>query len=440
MRQIFFFPLLLILSSSNLHLLNASVSEVQEVEHAIIALPAISDELTNDIMNDFQDRIPEEFNPSDYMAPLVRFWFDVYTRFSSDQILVHDKVNLDIHYTILDFSPLKSAKLTRFGASTVKQALVQEKVEEIKTVLRELAAGENNSKLSLSILRVLKDSSTPPPEDDKERRAYFLGKIENLRTQTGQRDIIENGIERYAPLEEYLRSLVKKFDHPTELLAIPFLESSFNEEAHSKAGARGVWQFMPLIASFFMPKRGTLLDYRVNPLIASVAAQHLLEENYRILKRWDLAVTAYNSGTKHLLRARREVEAKTLDDVLQNYQHPHLGFASKNFYAEYLALVHTLAYRNEIFPAEKNIAPMKDLRFVIAKCSFSPGRLERWEKLRSLNSHLFRPNTTYPRGTILVWRGEPDKKFRSLNWEQVVKVKPKDWEKRWLANQSCSTR
>src|SRR5690606_910794 len=155
---------------------------------------------------------------------------------------------------------------------------------------------------------------------------------------TGQKNFIKSGIVESLPYQSFLFRLFADKKLPKELLAIPFLESSFNPRAHSKVSAAGAWQFMPLISSYFLPKRTTILDYRFNVGLSSLAAAKLLDENHRILKSWDLAVTAYNSGTKHLLKTKRELKRPdvTLEDVIKHSDSKHFGFASKNFYSEFL--------------------------------------------------------------------------------------------------------
>jgi membrane-bound lytic murein transglycosylase D len=97
-----------------------------------------------------------------------------------------------------------------------------------------------------------------------------------LRSQTGQRDQIEKGIQRSSIYIHYLRDLAKNFNLPPELLAIPFLESSFNPKAESKVGASGIWQIMPYISGKLLSrdKSKNAPDLRNNPIIASLAAFH----------------------------------------------------------------------------------------------------------------------------------------------------------------------
>jgi membrane-bound lytic murein transglycosylase D len=147
--------------------------------------------------------------------------------------------------------------------------------------------------------------------------------------------MIHKGLLRSFAYDNFFKKHLKLFNLPKELLAIPFLESSFNRDATSRVNAAGMWQFMPYIGNLMMPKTTDNVDYRYNPVVSTIAAFHLLKENKMILKSWDLAITAYNSGTKHLIRARRKFKNRTkninLSYVLKNYKHAHLGFASKNF-------------------------------------------------------------------------------------------------------------
>lgn len=448
MRLTLSFCFLLLLSSSDFLYGNRGLeNEFLHLPRATDSAPlrearaAISDALTTEILADFEGRVPREFEVTPFWTPFVRFWFGIYTRYTSQHIVIHDKSDLGIVYGVLDFSRVVGPNINRFARSAIVQQVSKEKLHEVQKVLKDLSVGDTNSRMALSILKVLHDSAGPPPADATERMKYFAAKALNIRTQTGQRDLIEEGIATMAPYAPYFRQLFDGFDLPRELLAIPFLESSFNNAAHSKVGALGIWQFMPLIASYFVPKRSDTVDYRLNPLIASVAALHLLRENKKILRSWDLAITAYNSGTKHLVKARRELGANGLEEILLRYSHPHLGFASKNFYAEFIALVHTIAYRDEIFPAETNIATYdpKRLHLAIARCPFIPDRINS-KDWATLNPHLRKPTKTYPRGTLVVHTDGSDKRFLKLTTSQLSQVRPIDWQKKWLGNQSCSTR
>lgn len=426
-------------------------TEVDPTEIAgVEAKAAISDELTSLVLSDYKDLIPNEFESSPYFYPTVRFWFGIYTQFDSKQVVIHDKDSLGLVYSVLDFTKLNTAGVNRFAQSAIVQKIIRDKISSISNAYTQLSLGKTDSTLSQNILKLLRDHKLVIPSSALERKKFFEIRIENIRTQTGQRDAIASGINRMMPFSDFLQVILAEFNLPLQLTAIPFLESSFNNIAESKVGALGIWQFMPHIGNHFMPKRTSLADYRSNPFIASIAALHLLKENHKILKSWDLAVTAYNSGTKHLVKARKELGINHLEEIFMQYNHPHIGFASKNFYAEFVALVATLAYRDEIFPAAEYDSIHDPARIKIgpAKCSFDLDKLKKnlpeksWQRFKELNPHLLKPKGLYPRGTIIVSDSQ-DTNYLILplspgQWRSHI---PSRWAHAFLnKNHSCSTR
>lgn len=436
--------------STNNHKANNSTEGDSTELTGLQAKAAISDELTTLVLSDYKDLIPKEFESSQYFYPTVRFWFGIYTRFDSRQTVIHDKDNLGLVYSVLDFTKLNSSGVNRFAQSAIIQKIIREKMTSIKLAYTQLSLGKTDSTLTQNILKLLRDSKIAIPSSAADRKKFFELRIENIRTQTGQRDAIATGINRMMPFSVFFKTIFTEFNLPTQLAAIPFLESSFNNIAESKVGALGIWQFMPHIGNHFMPKRSDLIDYRSNPFIASIAALHLLNENHKILKSWDLAVTAYNSGTKHLVKARRELGINHLEEIFMQYNHPHIGFASKNFYAEFLALVATLAYRDEIFslPEYDSIHDPSRIKIGPSKCSFDLSKLMKnlpeksWLRFKELNPHLLRPKALYPRGTLIVSDTQDTNHL-------ILALSPKQWRShipnRWAhvflkKNHSCSTR
>ena len=110
----------------------------------------------------------------------------------------------------------------------------------------------------------------------------------------------------------------------------------FNLKARSKVGASGIWQFMPDTARNFIYVT-PLVDERNSPYKATRAAAQLLLSNYRTLGSWPLAITAYNHGALGMARAVGQVHSDDMGEIIKRYESPSFGFASKNFYAEFLA-------------------------------------------------------------------------------------------------------
>jgi len=64
-----------------------------------------------------------------------------------------------------------------------------------------------------------------------------------------------------------------------------------------------------------------------------------MRDNYSALGSWPLAITAYNHGRGGMMRAQSEVGSSDITKVIDEYQGPLFGYASMNFYSEFLAAV-----------------------------------------------------------------------------------------------------
>ena len=138
---------------------------------------------------------------------------------------------------------------------------------------------------------------------------------------------------------------------PSEIAALPFVESMFNTGARSYAGAAGIWQLMPATARGLGLKVSRADDERTDVLKATRAAAKMLRKNYQILGTWPLAITAYNHGPNGMRRAVTLVGSTDLVYLIDNYEKSTWGFASKNFYAEFVAATTVLAQQDETFAA-----------------------------------------------------------------------------------------
>lgn len=399
-------------------------------------------------LKDKDGRISEVFKVSPFYYPNVRFWFMIYTHFASNQVIIHDKGNLNLIYKVLDFSSLHEKNLPKNTIYVLQQKISEEKTKKVREQLDALAMNPYSLEPEAkSMYRNLQNAGIELPVAKADRSEVFRKLRDNLRTQTGQKNFIRDGIMRSLPYQTFLNSYFEAKGLPKELLAVPFLESSFNPKAHSKVNALGIWQFMPHIGNHYMPK-STLFDYRSNVGVVSVSAGFLMSENFKILKSWDLAITAYNSGTKHLLKSKREMKADkvSLEEIIKFSDSNHFGFASKNFYSEFLALVHTRAYQEDLYDnihKHDREDVEKTLRFYQSKCPLRFDKALSKDQLGDAqfhNDHIKDWSKTYPRGTYVTTKLELSKsKFSEILPHQMVKTKPKTWNS-FLGGQSCSTK
>lgn len=92
---------------------------------------------------------------------------------------------------------------------------------------------------------------------------------------------------------------------PLELEYLPVIESAINPNAVSRAGAVGLWQFMPATAKGLGMEINSLVDERRDPRISSRKAARYLKQLHDIYNDWSLAIAAYNCGPGNVNKALR---------------------------------------------------------------------------------------------------------------------------------------
>ena len=90
---------------------------------------------------------------------------------------------------------------------------------------------------------------------------------------------------------------------PVELRALAIVESGLNPVALSRAGAKGLWQFMPVTAREYGLEINSLVDERCNPRLATRAACRYLKNMYNMYGDWTLAIASYNCGPGNVNKA-----------------------------------------------------------------------------------------------------------------------------------------
>ena len=103
-------------------------------------------------------------------------------------------------------------------------------------------------------------------------------------------------------------------------------------------------------------------DERFDPLRSTEAAAGYLKRARTTLGSWPLAVMSYNHGVAGMMRARAAVGSDSPDDIVRGYESASFGFASQNFYAEFLAAAHVARHARYYFPELK---PTPLLQYVV---------------------------------------------------------------------------
>ncbi len=137
------------------------------------------------------------------------------------------------------------------------------------------------------------------PEDE------VLWKYVNIYSVQRKRSM-SRSLTRHAHYLEMFRRYFRKYGIPEEFTLLAVVESACNTKAKSKAGAVGIWQFMPETARHYGLIVDGVVDERYDPVKSTEAAARYIRDLERSLGRWSLALMSYNCGKGRVLQALRD--------------------------------------------------------------------------------------------------------------------------------------
>ncbi|MGB7932607.1 MAG: LysM peptidoglycan-binding domain-containing protein [Gammaproteobacteria bacterium] len=255
------------------------------------------------------------------LQPAITFWTRVYTEVDSGSGFVHDNRNLAVIYEILSFKPADSNRR--------QQRRIEEALERYRGALLALAGGKRTN------LTPIEQRALVPWGKDATAKTLRAA-ADNLRFQRGQSDGFRDGLIRAGAWDRQIRAVLQELGVPEALAALPYVESSYHPSVRSSAGAAGLWQFTRFTGRRYL-RVDHVVDERLDPLESTTAAARLLQYNHSILKSWPLAITAYNHGLSGMRRAVRVTGTDDIGTIVRDYDGRLFGFASRNFYASFLA-------------------------------------------------------------------------------------------------------
>jgi len=168
----------------------------------------------------------------------------------------------------------------------------------------------------------------------------------------------------YIPIMEEALAFYKI---PLELKYLPVIESAYNPRARSRAGAVGLWQFMPRTAVQYGLQINSLVDERCEPIKSSYAAAHYLKDLYTIFGDWTLVIAAYNCGPNNINKAiHRSGGERDFWKIYQNLPRETRGyvpaFIAANYIMNYYGEHNIQPYRARIPATTDTLLINKDVK------------------------------------------------------------------------------
>jgi membrane-bound lytic murein transglycosylase D len=129
---------------------------------------------------------------------------------------------------------------------------------------------------------------------------------------------IQQSLTRSAKYKKLIDKALDDLGLPKALAYLPVIESAYVPTLTSRAGAHGIWQFMPQTAREYGLRVDWWVDERADPERSTRAAAAYLKDLYRQFNDWPLTLAAYNAGPGRVRRALESNSATTFWELLDN--------------------------------------------------------------------------------------------------------------------------
>ena len=279
------------------------------------------------------------FQKPSELEPAVEFWRKTYTVWHRSEVAFHDDRYLDVIYEVMVLPGYVDESLTSEQKKMVNQRrdFWKAQLSVLESKLRYNVPLNTNDRQMIAKL----ESSGRP------LNSVLNGATERVRSQRGTRERFKRGLEISRRYDRQFRQIFRDAGLPEDLAYLPHVESSFQPSARSSAGAVGMWQFTKAAAKTFMP--GGRVDLCLDPIASAQGAARYLSYAYGKLGDWPTAITSYNHGIGGMKRAQNQVGGDFVR-IVEAYDSPLFGFASRNYYTQFLAALEIASNPVAYFP------------------------------------------------------------------------------------------
>lgn len=264
-------------------------------------------------------RLPK---PSKALERRMQFWEKLWGEHGAHVYMFADKRRPSLLHAVVDCRDLYGPGVDPAAAEKVcDRRLIAEKKKIRKRLYKQ----------RLRPTRALRRAL----DNDKQliRTAYnqilvIEGKAEALK------EAVTRATEHLATLERVFASV----GVPPALTRLSFVESLFQPDVESHAGAVGAFQFVAATGRQWL-MIGDGVDERKDPERSGWASAHYLKSLYRGFDDWPLALTSYNTGPTRMRRIVKKHATRDIGALADMRTERGFGFDGQNYYAQLAAVV-----------------------------------------------------------------------------------------------------
>lgn len=278
------------------------------------------------------------FDTPPSLVKRVQHWENVYGAYDSNEVIFYDEDSLVV------YDKLVLPKVPKELSSSKYRKDVESRRGQIFNVLNLLAKQQEPTLLQKELYEQIKKRL-----DDKKIKSYEA-LPDQLKWQNGLKSQFAMGLKESGKYIHEVENIIVKNGFPKEIALLPFVESFYFLGTESSKSAVGIWGLLKETARINGIHVNNFVEERRDPILATNASMNYLKKAMSYLKEWPLTITSFNCGLPGMIRASQNLNSTDLEVIIKEHDSPIFGYASKNYYATFLAALHVYQRQQELFP------------------------------------------------------------------------------------------